>query len=134
MITVVLDSNVYISALIFGGVPRQMLNLIYSQNLLLYTSQSIVDEVVRILSEKFYWSRQQIDLHQLSFLERCTIIKPSIRLRVCSDPDDNHVLECAQAARADFLVTGNTKHFPPHHETTRVVTPRQFLDLLLPQA
>jgi predicted nucleic acid-binding protein len=40
------------------------------------------------------------------------------------------VLECANAASADFLVTGNVKHFPPDWANVRVVTPRQFLDVL----
>jgi predicted nucleic acid-binding protein len=38
-------------------------------------------------------------------------------------------LECADAARADYLVTGNQKHFPRFWKKTKVVTPREFVSL-----
>lgn len=132
MIRVVVDSNVYISALVFGGVPQQVLDLIYGHNLPLYISQPIMDEVAGTLSEKFNWSRQEIELLLPPLWERCLLIKPTIRLKVCSDPDDNHVLECAAVAQANFLITGNTKHFPKSYKTTKVINPRQLLELLLP--
>lgn len=56
-------------------------------------------------------------------------VKPVETIKVCSDPDDNIFLECAHAARADYLVTGNVKHFPQSWAGTLVVTPRRFLDL-----
>jgi len=45
---------------------------------------------------------------------------------------DNRLLECAEAARADYLVTGNARHFPKSLRSTIIVTPKQFMDLLLP--
>jgi predicted nucleic acid-binding protein len=45
---------------------------------------------------------------------------------------DNRILECAAAGQADYIVTGNTKHFPETFEQSRVVTPRQFIDIILP--
>jgi predicted nucleic acid-binding protein len=66
--------------------------------------------------------------------ERCLLIRPTIRLEVCHDPDDNHVLECASAVHADFLITGNAKHFPRSHKATTVISPRQLLELLLHEA
>ena len=41
---------------------------------------------------------------------------------------NNHVLECAQAGDADYIVTGNIRHFPRIWQKTRVVTPREFID------
>jgi predicted nucleic acid-binding protein len=57
---VVADSNVYISALVFGGVPRQVLDLLYGERFALYISKSIMDEGAGTLREKFNWSRQDI--------------------------------------------------------------------------
>lgn len=49
------------------------------------------------------------------------------------DPDDNMVLACAEEGMATHLVTGNTKHFPhKEYKGIQIVTPREFLDLLLP--
>jgi putative PIN family toxin of toxin-antitoxin system len=47
------------------------------------------------------------------------------------DPDDNKFLECAEEAGADFLITGNIKHFPPgKFKVTRVLNPAQFLSIM----
>jgi uncharacterized protein len=49
-----------------------------------------------------------------------------------SDPEDNIFLECADAARADYLVTGNVRHFPRFWKKTKVITSREFLGLVAP--
>ena len=51
----------------------------------------------------------------------------SIRLTVSSDDSDNRFLECADAASADFLITGNRRHFPDNHGITKILTAREFL-------
>ncbi|HXB70515.1 MAG TPA: PIN domain-containing protein [Candidatus Acidoferrales bacterium] len=51
-------------------------------------------------------------------------------IRACADPDDDIFLECAQAARAAWLVTGNLKHFPAAWLDTRIVTARRFLEIM----
>ena len=58
------------------------------------------------------------------------MVRPSRRLTEAQDEPDNRFLECAAAAGADFIITGNVKHFPEQFENTRVVTPREFLDLI----
>ncbi len=60
------------------------------------------------------------------------VVKPSRRLKVTSDPDDNIFLECADAARADYLITGNLRHFPRFWKQTKIVSSREFLDLVSP--
>jgi uncharacterized protein len=53
-------------------------------------------------------------------------------LDVTLDPDDNIFLECADRARADYLVTGNPRDFPRFWKQTKIVTSREFLDLMAP--
>lgn len=53
------------------------------------------------------------------------------KVYACSDRDDNMFLECVQAADADYLVTGNAKHFPAAWGDTQIVTARQFLDAVM---
>ena len=62
---------------------------------------------------------------------RDNLIAPSRRLEVSSDPDDNRFLECADAARADYLVTG-MRHFPRFWKKTKIITPREFIGLVAP--
>jgi uncharacterized protein len=57
-------------------------------------------------------------------------VKPTETVRVCADPDDDIFLECAQAAGAAYLVTGNIKGFPATWLGTQIVTPRRFLEIM----
>jgi predicted nucleic acid-binding protein len=59
-------------------------------------------------------------------------VTPTRRLEVASDPDDNVFLECADAARADYLITGNQKHFPRFWKKTKIITTREFISLAAP--
>ena len=56
------------------------------------------------------------------------MVKPERELSVASDPTDNRFLECADAARADYLVTGNKRHFPKQWRQTLVVNARQLIE------
>ncbi len=55
-------------------------------------------------------------------------VSPSERVRACSDPDDDMFLECALAAKAEYVVTGNLKHFPVWWAGNLIVTPRWVLE------
>jgi uncharacterized protein len=59
--------------------------------------------------------------------EVAVVVAPGRKIEVSPDDSDNRLLECADAADADFLVTGNQKHFPKLFGKTRVVAPRDFL-------
>ena len=54
-------------------------------------------------------------------------VAPARPLQVTRDADDNKFLECADAARADYLVTGNQRHFPKFWKRTKVITSRDFI-------
>jgi predicted nucleic acid-binding protein len=81
-------------------------------------------------------SRPELDIRkgvrqQLLQLIRnqCYIVAPTRRLEVAGDPDDNMFLECADAARADYLITGNQRHFPRFWKKTKIITTRDFISL-----
>jgi len=56
---------------------------------------------------------------------------PAEKLSLCSDPDDDRFLECALAAQAAYLVTGNVRHFPKDYKPVAIVTPRELLQHLI---
>jgi putative PIN family toxin of toxin-antitoxin system len=60
--------------------------------------------------------------------EAARMVHPAARVTAASDPDDNMFLECAHAAQAHYLVTGNVRHFPATWMRIRVLSPRHFLD------
>ena len=129
MKAVVVDTNVYISALVFGGTPRMVFERIDSLGYRLCVSKPIMDEVAEVLTRRFGWSGADLRRFLPPLWRRCFIITPTAALEICDDPDDDRILKFAQAADADFIVTGDDdllrlKHFG----STQIVRPRDFVD------
>jgi len=107
---VVVDTNVLISAFLFGGAPREIVELIVAGVIDGAISPAILDEVRGVLKRpKFGLSpRQAMSIaEELSSL--CEVISPSVSVhRIIADPDDDRVLECAIEAQADAIVSGDT--------------------------
>jgi putative PIN family toxin of toxin-antitoxin system len=131
-VVVVLDSSVWISALLHSGNPGRIVSLAASGKIAIYVSPSIRAEVLAVLSRrKFGLSRAQTTLLAQVLDEVASLIEPRERLPgVVSDPHDEHVIEAAAAAGARYLVTGDKRHLLPLVEFRgiRIVSPRQFLD------
>jgi len=128
MIRVVLDTNVYISALVFGGVPRKLIELVEVGAFRLVFSQSIRQETERILRQKFHWAKQRVASACQPLWELAEIVTPTGEISVAVDLDDNRILECALEAGASVLVTGDDhllrlKQF----KNIPILTPRIFL-------
>ena len=87
------------------------------------------DEVIR--RPRFHRRDSEIATVLRTIRDEGVWVKPTERVRACFDPDDDIFLECAQAAAAHYLVTGNTKDFPAAWVGTQIVTARQFLDAVV---
>jgi putative PIN family toxin of toxin-antitoxin system len=107
MIRVVLDSNVYLSALLFGGNPRTVLELAQARAFGLVISMSIIQEIESVLKTKFLWTDTMIRRAAAETWGTAHKVKPEMKVDDCVDPDDNRVLECALASNAGFIVTGD---------------------------
>ncbi len=129
MIAVVLDSNVYISALLFGGNPRRIIRLAEIGLIQLYSSRELQAEVERVLTAKFHWQQMRV-IGATKYLWSLTRrVRPTSKVTDCVDSDDNRVLECAIEARAGWLITGDQHLLALHpYRHVAIVTPRQFLD------
>jgi putative PIN family toxin of toxin-antitoxin system len=129
MIGVVLDTNVYVSALLFGGNPRAVVELAEDGLIELWISDSIKGEVERILAKKFSWPQPRVR-DAASYLWSLTQpVAPRQTVTDCTDPDDNRILECALAAHAEIIVTGDGHLLKLHpYKRILVLTPRQFLE------
>jgi len=129
----VLDTNVVVSALLQpAGPPGNIIDLGFGGRFRWYISEPILEEYALVLSRK----RLGIDARRVSnFLKDLSkmalAVVPRLSLRECSDPTDDKFLECALQARADYVVTGNVRHFPERFHQIRVLLPRQFLLVLV---
>ena len=87
-------------------------------------------EYSEVLARSQLHIRKGIHIQILQLIRsRSFLVSPQRRLEAASDPDDNIFLECAEAARADYLVTGNPRHFPRFWRSTKVITSREFLEM-----
>lgn len=130
MTRIVVDTNVIVSALVFGGVPRQLLDLIPQKLCDLYFSSHIQGEVERVLEEKFGWNRKEIDARVRPVFSWGIQVDPRSTLTVVKDdPDDNRILECAVEAKAHAIISGD-RHLLKigSFESILIQTPRQFLE------
>ncbi|MEE8329273.1 MAG: putative toxin-antitoxin system toxin component, PIN family [Thermodesulfovibrionia bacterium] len=129
---VVLDTNVYISAILFGGNCEEILRLAGLDSFELVISRSIISEIEAILKEKFKWSKRQIS-ETISYIKNIvTVINPDVSLSVVkNDPSDNKILECAVAAKANYIVTGDKNHLLPmkEYKGIKIVNPAELLRL-----
>ena len=99
----------------------------------LYVTRPILEEYADVLSRPELRIRKGIRLQLLQLIKnRSHVVVPSRRLEVCSDPDDNVFLECADKAGADYLITGNSRHFPEFWKKTKIITAREFVSLAAP--
>jgi putative PIN family toxin of toxin-antitoxin system len=102
------DTNIYVSALHFGGVPRQFLLAARSRRFQLDISPPVLDEVRRVLGEKFSWTEDMLQRESAQLASITTLVHPTSAIdAIPDDPDDNRILECAVAAGARFIVSGD---------------------------
>jgi putative PIN family toxin of toxin-antitoxin system len=130
----VLDTNVVVSAALQpDGLPRTALIFALTRPARLYISASIAEEYSMVLARRELRIRKGLRQQLLQLIaKRAYTVRPNRVLQVASDPDDNSFLECAEAARADYLVTGNLRHFPRHWKKTKIVTARELIDIVAP--
>jgi putative PIN family toxin of toxin-antitoxin system len=130
----VIDTNVVVSAALKPqSLQRTTLLLALTKPARLYLSYPILEEYADVLARPELRIRKGARLQLLQFIRNCGhIVKPSRRIEVASDPDDNMFLECADAGRADYLITGNQRHFPKFWKKTKIITAREFITLAAP--
>lgn len=127
---IVLDTNVLISAILFKGKPRRVLDLVISGSVECTLSTVIVDELKDVLQCPKFGFSAEVCFHIIEKLHgACDIISPSVSVDVIrSDPDDNRILECAVEAQAHSIVSGD-----PHlldlgkFEKIRILSPADYL-------
>jgi putative PIN family toxin of toxin-antitoxin system len=127
---IVCDTNVLISAFAFpGGLPDRIFRAILSGRLRHATSPDILTELSRVLTDKLMLPAQRVTEVRDVVVESSTLVYPSRRLRIITnDEADNRVLECAEAASAEFIVSGDRRHVLPlgRHGSALIVSPRDF--------
>ena len=130
----VVDTNIVVSAALKpDGLQRTVLLLAMTKPARLYVSDAILSEYREVLWRPELRIRKGLRRQLLQLIRNHSqLLIPPRLLRVTKDPDDDKFLECADAARADYLVTGNQRHFPKFWKKTKVITSREFISVVAP--
>jgi putative PIN family toxin of toxin-antitoxin system len=129
-VRVVADTNTLVSALLFGGTSEQVFLAGLRGEIQLLTSPSPLKEFEKVLKDKF-----KLNIHLVreiieEVMDVAEIVEVSSHIKAISYPDeDNRVLECAVDGKAEFIVTGDTRHILPLKEYggIKILSPSEFL-------
>lgn len=130
---VVIDTNVFISAIIKNGNPAILLTLWRQRKIFLLLSPYLAAEILSVLSRLEVKSTYA---QQLTYrLENHTIqIFPVSHITLCRDPKDNQILSLAVDGAADYIVTGDSDLLTLGKiEKTAIVKPKEFLQVMKSQ-
>lgn len=131
---VVLDTNVFVSALFGKGPPARLYDAFKEGRFCLVSSHTLIAELADVLL------RPELGIPAVDvktafriLRRRALILRPRVRVTACRDPKDDRVLECAVAGGAEVLVTGDRDLLAlDPFRGIRIVTPSAFLRRLAP--
>lgn len=130
-IRAVLDTNILLSAILFGGIPGELLDLWRRGGFELVMSPELLAELVSKLPFKFDFPTDLVAEWQQLFSENTIHILPDYTTKVCRDPDDDKFLDVSLAAKAIYLVTGDQDLlFLKRYQGIRILKPTEFLTIL----
>ena len=130
----VIDTNIIVSAALKpDGLQRTIFLLAITKPARRYVTDAIVAEYREVLARPELHIRKGLRQQLLQLIgDHAQLVRAVRPIRAAKDPDDDMFLECADAARADYLVTGNQRHFPKFWKKTKVITSREFISIVAP--
>lgn len=130
----VIDTNVVVSAALKPeGLQRTVVLLAMTKPARWYVSDAIMSEYATVLARPELKIRRSLRQQLLQLItNHARVVIPSRLVQITSDPADNMFIECADAARADYLLTGNQRHFPKFWKNTKIIGSSEFLSVIAP--
>lgn len=130
---IVVDTNVLISGVFFGGFPRTVLSSIVEKKITAFATTEIVDEYEEIVQEMILRKQGHLNRDILSpLISALEIIESVSSIRISRDPDDDKFINCAKDARALYIVSGDKDLLVlERYEDIKIVTAREFCERYL---
>ncbi len=131
MLKVVIDTNVFISGIVFGGIPRKIIEAWLTKHYIFCLSPELKAEILIKLEKKFSLPQEAMTkiIESLDTYSQKYI--PTQHVTMCKDPQDNFLLELADEAKADYLVSGDKLVVAMKvYKNTKIISPREFFDQL----
>jgi putative PIN family toxin of toxin-antitoxin system len=106
-VKVLLDTNILISAIGFGGKPRQILQLVLEKKIKAVTSPILLAEFHEIINKKFPNLAPHLQLIETKIKSIFLVVYPKVSINIVRDKDDNRVLEAAVQGKCQYIITGD---------------------------
>ena len=128
---IVIDSNVWISALIFGGNPEKILKLFIDNKVEVVMSEEIITELRRIIINKFPLFVNSLNLLEASLRKDNVFVQlGSITIDASRDVDDNRIIETAYIGKAQYIISGDKDLLVlKKYEDIKILNPSDFLKI-----
>jgi putative PIN family toxin of toxin-antitoxin system len=126
---IVIDTNVWVSALVFGGKPRQVFEFATEQGIKIVVSEGLLSEIRRVLSQKFPKFVPKFENLLVRYKMRLHYVDlGSISVTVCRDPKDNMILETAVIGKSDYIISGDDDLLSlKKYQNITILNPADFL-------
>ncbi len=131
---IVIDTNVLISGVFFGGFPRKILSAVVGHKITACVTTEIINEYEEIVQEMLNRKQGHLNRAILSpLIKAMEIIEPITHVEICRDPDDNKFLECAKDSHALYIVSGDKDLLVlEKYENVQIVTAKTFCEKYMP--
>jgi len=130
---IVLDANIYISAILFGGKPEKVLDLARKGRIEILISEAILAQIIRVLKKKFGWADWQISEIVEEIRAITILVIPKQILKVIKEKNsDNRILECAIEGKSQYIISGDEHHLLPlrKYRGIKILSPAEFLKII----
>lgn len=133
MLGVTLDTNIYVSALEFGGLGARLLGMARAGMFRIDVSDAILDEVVTVLRDDFRWDGYRLHFAREQIANMANrVVPPQVFDVIKEDPDDNRILECAVEAKSDLIVSWDKDLLRLGSlGNLRIVTAKEFVEMMV---
>ena len=130
---IVIDTNIVISGVFFGGLPRKVLQAVLTDKITACANIEIIQEYNEVVREMVSRKQGKIDENILMpLVARMQIVEEKATVQICRDPDDNKFLECAKDAHALYIVSGDKDLLDiGSYEEIEILTAKDFCDRYL---
>jgi putative PIN family toxin of toxin-antitoxin system len=129
---VVIDTNVLISGIVFGGKPRRVFDLLAERSIIVIIAEELLTEARRKIGMKFPDFIEDLErIEKLLKRDALLVRLGTVQVAVSRDPDDDKFIEAALVGAAGFIVSGDKDLLIiKKHEDIQIVTPAEFLDII----
>ena len=128
MIKAVIDTNVFLSAIFWGGKPLEVIRLAFAHKIAGVTSLPILEELEEKLLKRFGYPEDETEKYIHLVLKEFIVVDPKQRINVVEDPKDNKIIEASLEANAGYIITGDNHLLKiRQYKNTRIMKAHDFL-------